>query len=76
MSQLAGGLSLANFVLNEYQLDVFLRIYSYNDTCTSEDTSSSGYEGLDQSSEGWLADCLNDSEAHFNSDDVYVSLDF
>ncbi|KAK9057437.1 hypothetical protein SSX86_022272 [Deinandra increscens subsp. villosa] len=36
--------------------------------------SGSGYDGLDQSSEGWLADCLvNDSGMHFSPDDMYVS---
>ncbi|KAL8102452.1 hypothetical protein AgCh_027081 [Apium graveolens] len=29
---------------------------------SGEDTSSSGYEGLNQLSEGWLANCLTDAE--------------
>ncbi|KAM7527412.1 hypothetical protein LguiB_030822 [Lonicera macranthoides] len=36
----------------------------------ADDTSPSGYEGLDQSSEGWLVDCFNDAEMHFNPDDM------
>ncbi|KAI3829834.1 hypothetical protein L1987_03962 [Smallanthus sonchifolius] len=36
--------------------------------------SGSGYDGLDQSSEGWLADCLvNDSGMHFSLDDMNLS---
>ncbi|KAJ9565064.1 hypothetical protein OSB04_001030 [Centaurea solstitialis] len=38
----------------------------------ADDTSASGsgYEGLDQSSEGWLADCLiNDTEMHLSPED-------
>ncbi|XP_059626205.1 protein XRI1-like isoform X3 [Cornus florida] len=34
------------------------------------DTSTSCYKGLDQSSEGWLADCFNDAEMHFSPDDM------
>ncbi|KAK2998255.1 hypothetical protein RJ639_024360, partial [Escallonia herrerae] len=36
--------------------------------------SASRYEGLDQSSEGWLADCFNDSEMHFSPDDTNLSV--
>ncbi|KAL8262006.1 hypothetical protein R6Q59_026055 [Mikania micrantha] len=37
----------------------------------ADDTSGSGNGGLDQSSEGWLADCLiNDTELHLNVDDL------
>ncbi|KAI7743738.1 hypothetical protein M8C21_017707 [Ambrosia artemisiifolia] len=42
----------------------------------ADDTSvsGSGYDGLDQSSEGWLADCLvNDSGMHFSLDDMDIS---
>lgn len=36
-----------------------------------DDTSGSGNEGLEQSSDGWLADCLmNDTEMHLSADDV------
>ncbi|KAJ9543422.1 hypothetical protein OSB04_023129 [Centaurea solstitialis] len=36
--------------------------------------SASGYDGLDQSSDGWLADCLvNDSGMHFIPDDMNLS---
>ncbi|KAK9069023.1 hypothetical protein SSX86_013139 [Deinandra increscens subsp. villosa] len=36
--------------------------------------SASGYDGTDQSSEGWLADCfVNDSGIHFSPDDMNVS---
>ncbi|KAL8258936.1 hypothetical protein R6Q59_026924 [Mikania micrantha] len=36
--------------------------------------SGSGCDGLDQSSEGWLANCLvNDSGMNFSPDDMYVS---
>ncbi|CAK9168221.1 unnamed protein product [Ilex paraguariensis] len=38
-----------------------------------QDTSASSYEGLDQSSEGWLADCCNDAEMHFRPDDMNQS---
>ncbi|KAJ4969543.1 hypothetical protein NE237_016244 [Protea cynaroides] len=33
----------------------------------------SGNGSLDQSSKGWLANCFNDSEMHFSSDDMNVS---
>uniref|UniRef100_A0A5B6YJI6 Putative X-ray induced transcript 1 n=1 Tax=Davidia involucrata TaxID=16924 RepID=A0A5B6YJI6_DAVIN len=39
----------------------------------AEDTSASCYEGLDQSSEGWLADCFNDTEMHLSPDDTNLS---
>ncbi|GFZ19011.1 x-ray induced transcript 1 [Actinidia rufa] len=39
----------------------------------SEDTSALGYEGLDQSSEGWLADCFLDAEMHCSPDDMNLS---
>lgn len=36
--------------------------------------SASGYDGLEQSSEGWLADCLvNDSGMHFSPDDMNLT---
>ena len=38
-----------------------------------EYTSASGYDGLDQSSEGWLADCFNDAEMHCSSEELTVS---
>ncbi|KAI8027602.1 Protein XRI1 [Camellia lanceoleosa] len=38
-----------------------------------EDTSATGHEGLDQSSEGWLADCLNNDEMHCSPDDLNLS---
>lgn len=38
----------------------------------SEDISSSGNEGLDQSSEGWVASCLNDSQMHVSLEDMYA----
>ncbi|KAA8543493.1 hypothetical protein F0562_021012 [Nyssa sinensis] len=37
------------------------------------DTSASGYECLDQSSEGWLANCFNDTEMHFSPNDMSPS---
>ncbi|XP_010241416.1 PREDICTED: protein XRI1 [Nelumbo nucifera] len=37
------------------------------------DRFTSGNEGLDQSCEGWLANCFNDAEMHFSSDDINVS---
>lgn len=37
--------------------------------------SASSYEDLEQSAEGWLAQCLNDAEMHFSPDDLYDSLD-
>lgn len=41
-----------------------------------ENMSVSGYEGLDKSSEGWLAECFNDAEMHFSPDDMYASFNF
>lgn len=38
-----------------------------------ENMSVSGYEGLDKSSEGWLAECFNDAEMHFSPDDMNLS---
>ncbi|XAR58730.1 hypothetical protein NMG60_11014236 [Bertholletia excelsa] len=41
----------------------------------AEDSSVSCYEGLDQSSEGWLADCFNDTEMHCSiNDNMYPSM--
>lgn len=37
-----------------------------------EDMSSSGNEGLDPSSEGWVASCFNDSQMHVSPEDMYV----
>ncbi|OAY34771.1 protein XRI1 isoform X2 [Manihot esculenta] len=34
------------------------------------DVSASSYEVLDQSSEGWLAECLNDAEMQFSPNDM------
>ncbi|CAN4092912.1 unnamed protein product [Withania somnifera] len=39
----------------------------------SEDMSSSGNEGLDQSSEGWVASCFNDSQMHLSPEDIAAS---
>ncbi|MFS7902301.1 putative protein XRI1 [Helianthus anomalus] len=40
----------------------------------ADDTSVSGYDGLDKASEEWLADCLvNDSGMHFSLDDMDIS---
>ncbi|KAL6968020.1 hypothetical protein U1Q18_033824 [Sarracenia purpurea var. burkii] len=39
----------------------------------SDDTSASGYEGLDQSSEGWLADCFNDADMLCSPGDMNLS---
>ncbi|PSR94910.1 hypothetical protein CEY00_Acc25665 [Actinidia chinensis var. chinensis] len=39
----------------------------------AEYTSASGYDGLDQSSEGWLADCFNDAEMHCSSEERNLS---
>ncbi|XP_028097459.1 protein XRI1-like isoform X3 [Camellia sinensis] len=39
----------------------------------AEDTSASGYDGLDQSSEGWLADCFNNDEMHCSTDETNLS---
>ncbi|KAL3505968.1 hypothetical protein ACH5RR_031350 [Cinchona calisaya] len=36
-------------------------------------TSASGDDILDQSSEGWLADCFNDAEMQFSSEDINSS---
>ncbi|CAL5415896.1 unnamed protein product [Camellia sinensis] len=38
-----------------------------------EETSATGHEGLDQSSEGWLADCFNNDEMHCSPDDLIGS---
>ncbi|XP_068667062.1 protein XRI1-like [Aristolochia californica] len=40
---------------------------SFSERCTY------GNEDLDQSSEGWLADCFNDNEMHISSDEMAVS---
>ncbi|XAR60959.1 hypothetical protein NMG60_11034515 [Bertholletia excelsa] len=39
----------------------------------SKETSLSSYEGLDHSSDGWLADCFNDSDVHRSLDDMNLS---
>ncbi|XP_016449661.1 protein XRI1 isoform X1 [Nicotiana tabacum] len=39
----------------------------------SEGMSSSGNEGLDQSSEGWVASCFNDSQMHLSPEDIAAS---
>lgn len=39
----------------------------------SEDISSSGNEGLDQSSEGWVASCFNYSQTHLSPEDIAAS---
>ncbi|XP_071940458.1 protein XRI1 isoform X2 [Coffea arabica] len=39
----------------------------------AEGTSASGDDILDQSSEGWLADCINDAEIQFSSEDINSS---
>ncbi|KAM3326559.1 protein XRI1 [Capsicum chacoense] len=39
----------------------------------SEDMSSSGNELLDQSSEGWVASCFNDSQMHLSPEDIAAS---
>ncbi|PON60819.1 Protein XRI [Trema orientale] len=60
------------------------RIDSLEETLTSasdwisgfaEDTSASasGYETLDQSSDGWITDCFNDPEMHFSPDTLNPS---
>ncbi|XP_017235688.1 protein XRI1 [Daucus carota subsp. sativus] len=40
---------------------------------SGEDTSSSGYEGLDQSSEVWVANCLTNAEIQLSSNDLNSS---
>lgn len=37
--------------------------------------SASGYEDLEQSAEGWLAECFNDAEMQFSPEDTYASPD-
>ncbi|KAK8674380.1 hypothetical protein V6N13_112672 [Hibiscus sabdariffa] len=39
----------------------------------SEDASASGYDGLDQSCEGWLAEYFNDTEMLLSSDDMNIT---
>ncbi|KAF9688399.1 hypothetical protein SADUNF_Sadunf02G0193300 [Salix dunnii] len=41
-----------------------------------QDMPASCYNGLDQSSEHWIADCLNDSEMHFSPNDMYGTFNF
>ncbi|KAL5562112.1 hypothetical protein UlMin_031859 [Ulmus minor] len=36
----------------------------------AENISASGYETLDPTSDGWIADCFNDAEMHFGPDDL------
>lgn len=38
-----------------------------------EDISMSGSDGLDQTSEGWLADCLNDPDINYTSENLNLS---
>ncbi|KAF7825778.1 protein XRI1 [Senna tora] len=40
---------------------------------TSGNASASSYEDLEQSAEGWLAQCFNDDEINFNPDDLNFS---
>lgn len=40
----------------------------------SENTSSSSYEILAQSSDEWIAECFNDAEMNCSPDDLYASL--
>lgn len=40
----------------------------------SEGPAESSNEYLDPSSEGWIADCFNDTEMHFSAEDTYVFL--
>ena len=44
--------------------------------CIFVDMPASCYNGLDQSSEHWIADCFNDSEMHFSPNDMYVTSNF
>ncbi|KAK4844127.1 hypothetical protein QYF36_016816 [Acer negundo] len=37
------------------------------------DVSASGYDGLDQTLEGWITECLNDDEINFFPDDMNLS---
>ena len=43
--------------------------------CVLGNASASSYEDLEQSAEGWLAQCFNDAEMDFSPDDMYASLD-
>lgn len=47
-------------------------VYSTWFLCFAEGTSASGDDIFDQSSEGWLADCFNDAEMQFSSEDMYA----
>lgn len=42
----------------------------------SEDSSGLNFEGLDQSSDGWLVDCLNDSEIKCSPDEMNTTVAF
>lgn len=37
------------------------------------ENASAGYESIDQTSDGWLADCFNDSEMQFSPDEMNLS---
>ncbi|CAA2961152.1 Hypothetical predicted protein [Olea europaea subsp. europaea] len=39
----------------------------------AEGTSASSNEYFDPASEGWISDCFNDAEMHFNTDDLSAS---
>ncbi|GMP88897.1 hypothetical protein CsSME_00040714 [Camellia sinensis var. sinensis] len=60
----------------EDSLEEALSDMSHGVSGFEEETSATGHEGLDQSSEGWLADCFNNDEMHCSPDDLYISLNF
>lgn len=65
--------SFLNSQETDTSVDEFISEMSQWVSVFSEDISSSGNEGLDQSSEGWVASCLNDSQMHVSPEDIAAS---
>lgn len=59
-------------VLQQIPTNFMSELSDVNFIFLSEGMSSSGNEGLDQSSEGWVASCFNDSQMHLSPEDMYV----
>lgn len=58
-----------------YAAQGFLFFFLIEIQCILGNASALTNESLDPSSEEWLAECFNDTEMNFNTDDVYASLD-
>lgn len=77
---------LQNTLCDEEMSSIFLKSKERGDTLEdamsdmtqwvstfADGTSVSDYEGLVQPSDGWLADCFNDTEMHCSPDDMNLS---